>query len=230
MYRDINDASKTAAQKVFNTPLPMFAWLPSQPDRFEPLQQCMSVQPRGAPWFSVFPFSEELGSFAGPEVLVDVGGGFGHQCLQLLDAYPELKDKLVLQELGQTLAHMPVLNGVRTMVHDFFSEQPIKGARFYYLRHILHDWPDEKAIIILKHLKRALGPDSQVLIDEIVMSNVGAHAESTTIDIIMMSSLGSIERTLDHWKTLLQNAGYRVKRVDTYFPRRQNSIIQAIPL
>lgn len=229
-YQDINDASKTAAQKAFNISQPIFSWISSQPKRFEPLQQTMTVQPRGAPWFSVVPFAEQLGSFAGPDIFVDVGGGFGHQSLELLGAYPELKGKLILQDLEQTLAHRPPLNGVKTMAHDFFTEQPVKGARFYYLRHILHDWPDDKAIQVLSRIREALGPDSQVLIDEIVMPNVGAHELSTNIDMIMMACLGAIERTVNEWHVLLEAAGFRILRIDGYFPRRQVSIIQAVPL
>lgn len=229
-YQDINSAAHTAAQKAFDTPLPMFAWLPSQPKRFEPLQQTMTIQPRGAPWFTVFPFKEQLGSFRGETVLVDVGGGFGHQCLELLGAFPELKDKLVLQELEQTLAHAPPLDGINTEVHDFFTPETVKNAKFYYLRQILHDWPEEASIAILTHIKDAMGPESQLLIDEAVVPNSGAHEQATTVDMIMMSSLGSLERTVDDWTDLLTKAGFKILRIDTHQSRRQNSIIQAVPL
>ncbi|KAK5994458.1 Demethylsterigmatocystin 6-O-methyltransferase [Cladobotryum mycophilum] len=229
-YQDINDAAKTAAQRAFQTDLPMFSWLPTQPERFEPLQQTMSAQPKAAvPWFSAFPFEKELGEFAGPHALVDVGGGFGHQCIALLSAFPQLRERLVVQDLPQTLEHMSPLDGVQATSHDFFKEQPIKGARFYYLRNILHDWPDEKAIAILSHLKDALAPGSQILIDEIIMPNVNAHWHSTSLDMIMMSCLGSRERTVDDWHSLLDAAGLQAVRISTYMPRRADSIIQVIP-
>ncbi|KAI3394825.1 hypothetical protein diail_2162 [Diaporthe ilicicola] len=49
--------------------------------------------------------------------------GFSHQCAALAAAFPALRGRLVLQD----------------MAHDFFGPQPIKGARFYYLRNVLHD-------------------------------------------------------------------------------------------
>ncbi|PHH91593.1 hypothetical protein CDD83_11062 [Cordyceps sp. RAO-2017] len=50
---------------------------------------------------SVFPFDQQLGAAADPDglvALVDVGGGFGHQCLRLPAAFPQLQDRLVLHD------------------------------------------------------------------------------------------------------------------------------------
>lgn len=229
-YQDIDDSAVTAAQKAFDTPLPIFDWIPSQPERFQNFQMTMTVQPRGAPWFSAFPFKEELGSFTGDVVFVDIGGGFGHQSAQLVGAHPELRDKVVLEDLSDTLDRGSPTEGVKSIAHDFFNEQPIKGAKFYYLRQVLHDWPDDKAITILNHIREAFGPDSQLLIDEMVIPNVGAHEQATNVDMIMMSCLGSIERTSDDWHNLLKAAKFRIQRIDTHYPRRQNSIIQAVPI
>lgn len=236
-YQDVNDASNTAFQKAFDTNLPAFQWLPTQPERFHPLQQVMTVQGAlGNQWFSVFPFEKELGAFSSSSrhVLVDVGGGFGHQCVALKTRYPELQGKLVLEDLPQTLEHMPLpfaaqLEGVEQLAHDFFDPQPIKGAKFYYLRQVLHDWPDESCVVILKHLIAALGPGSQILIDEMVLPDAGVPWEATTIDLTMMASLGARERTNREWHALLDSAGLKVLRIDTYLPRRQDSIIQVVP-
>lgn len=233
-YQDVTDAAHTAFQKAFPTELPAFMWLPTQPERFGPLQQVMTVQGAvGVPWFTVFPFEHELAGFDGQHVLVDVGGGFGHQCAALLGAFPQLKGKLVLQDLPQALAHLPpgmaIPEGIEAVGHDFFQEQPIKGARFYYLRQVLHDWPDEKCVAILKQLIAASGPQSQILIDEMVLPDAGVTWQAATIDLTMMASLGSRERTIKEWTTLLDQAGLKIQKVHTYLPRRQDSVIQAVP-
>ncbi|KAI1256124.1 hypothetical protein MGN70_002285 [Eutypa lata] len=159
-------------------------------------------------------------------VPVDVGGGFGHQCAALLAAFPELRGKLVLQELPQTLAQLtPQLDGVDLVAQDFFPAQQVREARFYYL----HDWPDEKCIVILEHLVAALGPLSQILIDEMVLPDTGVPWEAAAIDLTMMASLGSRERTVKEWYGLLEAAGLRVVNIYTYVPRRQDSIIQVVP-
>jgi demethylsterigmatocystin 6-O-methyltransferase len=127
-YQDITDNSKTALQKAFNTELPGFIWFPNQPQRFGYFQQVMTVQRAGAlNWLSAFPFKEELGDFQGQTVFVDIGGGFGHQCIAVTGAYPELAGKIVLQDLPQTLAHVPAIDGVEVTVHNFFEPQIVKG-------------------------------------------------------------------------------------------------------
>ncbi|KAL7619656.1 hypothetical protein AAE478_010197 [Parahypoxylon ruwenzoriense] len=231
-YDDINDQNRLAFHKAFSTDLPPFKWMSSQPDRFGPFQQTMTVQGAASmPWFSVFPLEKEIGAFSGTHVLVDVGGGFGHQCAALLAAFPQLlRGKLVLQDLPQALEKVPLsLDGIEPMAHNFFHPQPVKGARFYYLRHILHDWPDDKCVAILQQLIPALGPESQILIDESVLPNEGVSREAATLDLLMMASLGARERTVAEWHALLDAAGLRVQRIDTYMPRRQDSIIQAVP-
>lgn len=155
-----------------------------------------------------------------------MGGGFGHQCAALLAAFPELRGKLVLQELPQTLAQLtPQLDGVDLVAQDFFPAQQVREARFYYL----HDWPDEKCIVILEHLVAVLGPLSQILIDEMVLPDTGVPWEAAAIDLTMMASLGSRERTVKEWYGLLEAAGLRVVNIYTYVPRRQDSIIQVVP-
>jgi len=229
-YQDINDSTRTPFNKAFSTDLPLFAWLQTQPKRLDYAQQLMSVKDIGAvPWFSVFHFEEELGSFAGPDVFVDIGGGFGQQCKRLIDAFPQVKGRVVLQDLSQTLVQLPSqLEGVKTMTHDFFEPQPVKGAKFYYFRNIMHDWPDVKCVAILKQIVQALGSDSQVLIDEMALPEVGVPWEATTLDIGMMASLGARQRTVEEWHTLLDAAGLHVLRIDTYLPDTFESIIQAV--
>ncbi len=55
-------------------------------------------------------------------------------------------------------------NRVRFMPHDFFEQNPVKGADVYWLRHIIHDWSDEYAVKILTKLRKSMGPRSRVLI------------------------------------------------------------------
>ena len=229
-YQDINESTNTPFQKAFSTDLPLFVWLQGQPQRLAYAQQLMSVKDADVvPWFSVFPFEKELGSFAGPHVFFDIGGGFGQQCTKLITSFPQLKGRVVLQDLSKTFAVNPSqLEGVETMAHDFFDPQPVKGAKFYYFRNILHDWPDDKCVTILKNTVQALGPDSQILIDEMALPEQGVPWEATTLDIGMMASLGACQRTNKEWHALLDAAGLRILRIDTYLPRTFESIIQAV--
>lgn len=127
-YADITQSDKTALQKAFNTELPGFIWFPNHPERFGYFQQLMTVQRAGAVnWLSVFPFQDELGDFQGKTVFVDIGGGFGHQSLSVKEAFPSIEGKIVLQDLPQTLEHVPPMDGIEVMPHNFFEPQVVKG-------------------------------------------------------------------------------------------------------
>lgn len=208
-------------------------WHPTQPERFGPLQQAMTVQgASGVPWFTVLPFEKELAGYEGEYALMDVGGGFGHQCAALLKTYPRLQGKLCLQDLPQTLDHLPpgieIPACICKLPHNFFEAQPIKSARFYYLRNIMHNWPDDKCVEVLAQLIAALGPQSQIFIDDMVLPDSGVPWQAATIDFTMMSSFRSRESTLKEWHGLLDRAGLKVVHIHTYLPRRQDSIIQAV--
>lgn len=234
-YRDVEQVVQAAQKKAFATEVTGFEWMRSQPRRWEAFQQAMSVNPQSrVAWFSVFPLEKELGDFSevsqpGVPAFVDIGGGFGHQCGALASAFPRLRGRLLLQDLSQTIEIAPRLDGVEFMAHDFFQAQPVKGAKFYYLRNVLHDWPREKAVAILSRVREAMEPGvSQLLVDEIVLPNSGAHWQATAMDMIMMMGVGARERTVDEWVDLLDEAGLRVMGIHTYLPRHQDSIIQAV--
>ncbi|KOS20719.1 Demethylsterigmatocystin 6-O-methyltransferase [Escovopsis weberi] len=232
-YRDIGETVKrTAAQEAWQTDLPILEFLSHKPENWKCFSQHMTAVQEGyARWFDAFPLAAALGAFAGPDVFVDVGGGLGHQSLRLLAAFPDLRDRILLQDLPQTLAHIEApLDGVRTMEHDFFTPQPVRGARFYYVRNILHDWPDAQAVEILSRLRDALGPDSSILIDEAVIPDVGAHWHATALDMTMMGMFGSRERSEDEWRVLLKKAGLKIKRIDIYLQQSCDGVIEAVPI
>jgi demethylsterigmatocystin 6-O-methyltransferase len=104
------------------------------------------------------------------------------------------------------------------------------GARIYYFRQIMHDHPDEKAVTILQNTISAMGPDSLILIDDMVIPNTAAHWHATQVDITMMSSLASRERTLDQWKTLAAKAGLKINQIYTYTNSLRDSILECVPL
>lgn len=48
--------------------------------------------------------------------------------------------------------------------HDFFQPQPVKDASVFFLRHIIHDWPDTYARKILKRLRASAGPSTKLIL------------------------------------------------------------------
>ncbi|KAL8794436.1 MAG: hypothetical protein Q9195_003023 [Heterodermia aff. obscurata] len=112
--------------------------------------------------------------------VVDVGGSHGAQSKALAAAFPGLG--FVVQDRGEVVGRAEGEgNGegegkggrVRFMAHDFFEEQPVKGAAVYMLRWVLHDWADGYAVRILRALIPALGDGSRVLVCEAVLPEPG---------------------------------------------------------
>lgn len=83
-------------------------------------------------WLEFYPFSERILADAEHDAravtVVDVGGGLGHGLLEIKDKYPDMKGRLVLQDLPNTIEQAGDGQGVfEPTAHDFFTPQPVKG-------------------------------------------------------------------------------------------------------
>lgn len=107
-------------------------------------------------------------------LLVDVGGGLGHDLRELREKYLALPGQLILQDRPEVVSEAPTDPDndeiFQAMAHDFFTPQPVHGARAYYLHSVLHDWSDDDCVKILQALKPAMKEGySSVLINELVV-------------------------------------------------------------
>ncbi|KAE8366796.1 S-adenosyl-L-methionine-dependent methyltransferase [Aspergillus caelatus] len=247
-YQEITTNTNTPFQKAFHTDLTCFAWLAQRPERFNALQHVMTAL-ESTDWavgFSRFE-KEACAIIRRPQdsrrsFLVDVGGGHGHQCIQLIQKYPNLSGWLILQDLPQAVDQLPKIDGVETMAYDIFQTQVVKGksciytqnncpsitpsptdiqtnpqgAKFYYLRRILHAYPDSQGIQILRNLRTAMAHDSQILIDEMVLSETNVPWQATLADLSLMVSMGGKERSKKQWEMLAEQSDLRVAEFHTY--------------
>ncbi|CAL5873605.1 uncharacterized protein PFLUO_LOCUS7886 [Penicillium psychrofluorescens] len=231
-YQDITCVTKTPFQKAFNTELANFDWLVQHPELFASLQKIMTSM-KSADWITGFDLIDQEAQkvSSGPAegftkpFFVDVGGGYGHQCMMLAKKYPNLLDHLVLQDLPEAVKKLPPIEGVKAEAYDFFEKQPIIGAKFYYMRRIMHDWCDEDASKILRNVAAAMGPDSRILIDEVVLPRTGAHWRATMADIAMMAASAGKERSVPQWNALCERSGLRVEHIHIYEPVTYTSIL-----
>ncbi|CEJ55584.1 hypothetical protein PMG11_01835 [Penicillium brasilianum] len=235
-YQDIESNTNTPFQKAYNTTLSPFEWFVQHPKHFESLQKVMTAL-EGAEWtvgFDLLDLAAKHVPFTSPQAsekpfFVDVGGGHGHQCIQLGKKYPNLLGRLVLQDLPAAVDKLPLIEGVRAEAYNFFQKQPVTGAKFYYLRRIIHDWPDKECTDILQNTADAMNADSRILIDDVVLPDTGALWQATMADISMMIGLGGKERTVQQWHALAGSAGLRVEQIHTYAASTYTSIVVLAP-
>ncbi len=129
-YQNPSDSLHTCFQRGHNTDLHAFKWAAAHPASFKNFNLWMTASRMGKrSWLDEFNFEQEVASNSTPEevIFVDVGGGIGTQCLNLRTHFPHLKGRVILQDLATPIKQALPVDGMEAMVHDFWTEQPVKG-------------------------------------------------------------------------------------------------------
>ncbi|PWY74271.1 S-adenosyl-L-methionine-dependent methyltransferase [Aspergillus heteromorphus CBS 117.55] len=196
----------------------MFEHISQSPARATRLNDAMVAEDSLLAEIGLYPFAQALGPLAHPDTptIIDVGGGRGHILKQLRTSLPDLPGRFILQDRASVLADNGpdmTAHAIEPMAHDFFQPQPVQGALVYYIRRVLHDWPDDEVRQILTHLAAAMDREtSRILITETIIPEVGATATNAYMDLTMMT-FGGRERTAKHFAQLLDLAGLRLAHV-----------------
>jgi hypothetical protein len=196
-----------AAEKVVG--MPLFEYLAKTPQWSTSFNNAMTA-------FSanVMPAVLKAYDFSGIGTLVDVAGGHGHVLTSVLREYPQMRGVLfdlghVIAGSGPLLAASGVQNRVRTESGDFFKAVPA-GGDAYIMKHIIHDWDDERAATILSNIRKALDGKSQgrVILLEAVLAAGNAPDFAKLLDLEMMLFPGGRERTAEEFGALFERAGF----------------------
>ncbi len=138
--------------------------------------------------------------------VVDIGGGRGGLVRAIVERHPGVEGTLFDQpqviERSVLPAEGPLTDRCVRLGGDFFQEVP-PGADIYVIKGVLHDFDDEKALLILRNCRRAMSPRSGLLIVERLISPDNQAHQAKTIDLLMMALLGGRERSLPEWERLL---------------------------
>ncbi|MEE9593525.1 MAG: methyltransferase [Thermoplasmata archaeon] len=162
------------------------------------------------PFLSAYDFSKF-------KKVVDVGGGHGILVAGLLRTHPHLRAVVfdlpeVIEGARSLLEAEGVLERSRLVGGDFFEAVP-EGGDVYVLKHIIHDWDDDRAIAILRNCQRAMGSQGRVLLLEGVLPAGSEPHPGQIADIIMMVMTGGQERTENEFRGLFEQAGLKLARI-----------------
>ncbi|KAK7892548.1 hypothetical protein LTR67_007645 [Exophiala xenobiotica] len=182
------------------------------PARFKAFQAGIGHASASVPLTGFYNFSALNTTEDDRPVLVDVGGGNGRSIMRILQAHPDLPaHKFVLQDLPEVVKQVEqeLPKEVKVMAHDFFTPQPVKGAKAYFFRWIMHDYSDPVCIDILKQIVPAMAPDSVILTADLFFpSKIAGPADipNATMDMVIFNMAGK-ERAQDDFKKVFEAAG-----------------------
>jgi len=216
---------KPAFEEVYGEPV--FDWLEKNPDEAKLFHEANSFKAASSHGViaSAYDFKET-------NTITDVGGGLGSLMIEILKANPHMKG--IVAELSENL---PGLNEVikknelekrmSAIECDFFKEIP-GGSDVYLFSHVLHDWPDEKCITILKNCRKAMNLEGMLLIAESVIPPGNAFSISKFLDLEVLLMGGGCERSEEEFGSLFTKSGFRLSRI---IPTEENiSIIEGVPV
>jgi len=191
---------------------PAFEYLADEPALSEIFNQAMTS-------FSSLSIAPVIGAydFSPYPTIVDVGGGHGRLLAAILAATPAARG--VLFDLPQVVAGAPTVlrehhagDRVRIVEGSFFEQVPENGDA-YVLKHVIHDWPDDDAVHILRNVRAAARTGKQVLLVEFVVPKHDRDFLCNWLDLEMLVAASARERSAGEYDQLLNRAGFQMSRV-----------------
>src|SRR5215475_2763224 len=196
MWMHLDDAlagDRTAFEALKGKPF--FSWLGENPDEARRFDRMMLEVhgPETPAIVDAYDFSEF-------NHVVDVGGGNGSLLSAVLAAYPKLR--VTLFDMAEAIAAAKrgeggPLPGVSFVTGDVFTTPAPEGGDVYLIRHLMHDYDDPDCVRILANVRRAMKPDSRVLVLEAPLPSDDSPGPGRWLDLQVMVLCGGRERTVE---------------------------------
>jgi hypothetical protein len=214
---------KQAPEDIFGKPA--FEWLYSNPDAAAIFNHAMTdLSMLDSPGVA------EAYSFEGIRSLVDVAGGHGLLLATILQRNPHLHGMLYeippVIDGAKSGPLAPFLDRCQLIKGDMFTAVP-PGADAYIMKHIIHDWPDEACIKILRGCRAGINSGGKLLVVDSVIPPGNDLDPGKFLDLEMLIFPGGHERTEQQFGDLFAAAGWKLSRV---MPTPSGvSIVEGVP-
>jgi hypothetical protein len=203
-----------------------FAYLREHPDEARVFDAMMESQPQNQHAAVAAAYD-----FSGARLIADIGGGNGAALRHILSRFPTPLGLVFDREdvIDAITPEQRLQGRISTQGGSFFDSVP-SGADIYMLIWVLHDWPDEDCVRILRTCRTAMSPNSLLLVGELILEpdpTIGKPI-SYIRDIHMMAMFGRArERTEADFRVLFDQSEFSLRRIiSTASPI---SIIEAAP-
>jgi len=200
---------KQALDKIYG--MPIFQFFEQRPEESQLFNQAMTD-------LSTIdgPAVADAYSFGEIRSIVDVAGGHGLLLATILARNPHMKGTVCdlphVLEGAKDGPLKPMMERCTLASGDMFSSVPA-GADAYIMKHIIHDWPDEECIKILKACRKGVNPGGKLLVVDNVIQPGNDFAPGKFLDLQMLIFPGGCERTEKQFRELFAAAGWRLSRV-----------------
>lgn len=224
-FMDSVKTGETAFEKAHGKPV--MDWLKQNPHAADIFSEANAVKAGNTHRviLDVYDFSEI-------QTLTDVGGGLGTLISEILIVNPFMKGVVadtsyVIKNANKIIEARGIADRCETIECDFFKSIP-PGSDAYLLSNILHDWPDEECRTILENCRKAMKPDSRILLIEMIIPEGNDPSIVKLLDLEMLVITGGQERTEAEFKHLIEMSGLRLTRT---IPTKENIyIIEGKPM
>ena len=158
--------------------------------------------------------------FSEATTVVDVGGGLGHMVLMLLSRYPhlsgivlELPDLMPIARRHAEGESADVLSRIQFQGGDMFEDVP--PGQVFILKHIIHDWDDDRCLQLLRNCSERMQEPGRLLCVDAVLPPMGdtSGTPAKLLDLNIMAFIPGKERTKAHWRSLYEQAGFRIASI-----------------
>ncbi|WP_197321523.1 methyltransferase [Saccharomonospora sp. NB11] len=219
------DTGKSAFEKLHG--MPVFDYLAKDPDYADLFNESMTFS--SAIEIPAILDSYDFSRFG---TIVEVGGGQGRLLAAILQRTPSAHGVLfdlesVVEAAPTVMADAGVEDRATVRGGSFFDSVPT-GGDAYILKHIIHDWPEDKALAILGNVRSAIKPEATLLVMDMVLPEDASPHFGKLLDLDVLVAFGGRHRTRAEYADLLARAGFRL--TDVTPTAGSPSIIEAVPV
>ncbi len=146
--------------------------------------------------------------------LVDLGGATGHLAIAACERYAELEATVFDLPAARPLAEKMVGSSVACerigiTSGDFFCDE-LPAGDLYALGRIIHDWSEDKVLLLLRRIYERLPVQGALLIcEKVLWDDKAGPSWAQMQNLNMLVCTEGKERTLAEYEGLLQQAGFR---------------------
>jgi O-methyltransferase domain len=176
------------------------------------------------------PAVAEAYNFEGIRSIVDIAGGHGLLLATILKKNPQIRGTLFemphVLEGAKNGPLAPVMDRCTLASGDMFSSVP-SGVDAYIMKHIIHDWPDDRCVQILKACRKGVNAGGKLLVVDSVIHPGNDFSPSKFLDLQMLIFPSGCERTEKQFRELFAASGWKLNRIIA--TKASDSVVEGVP-